>query len=310
MNAHHDNGLALLGHFLRLSCRQRFGTQTLPRRPEPDVVTTDPEAVRQYARAASSRLALTYACGLTLLHRARSIPAGGAALDLGCGPGDFSLGLVRHLGCDTVLGIDLSPGVVEAARHNAAVQGLSERARFGVGDATSLPGLATGSFDLATFTNGAHHLPDLQAVRRALREMDRLTRPDGLVLVLDLARLRTAGLTAAYAGVVGRDYLRRGLGRLLEDFRSSLHAAWTVEELRQAVPRDTPRRWCQLVPAGLPVVQVLLGLPVGRHRPLVRRGAPWPADRLPVPAEMRVEWHLLRAALALGSWRHVAPAHA
>jgi ubiquinone/menaquinone biosynthesis C-methylase UbiE len=299
--------LALLGHFLRLSCGQSWPGQRLPRCPEPDAVTDDPEAVRQYTQAPASRLALTYACGLSILHRARSRPTGGTALDLGCGPGHFTLGLARHLGCDSVLGIDLSPGMVEAARHNAAAAGLGARARFCVGDATELAGLPAGVFDLATCTNGAHHLPDLAAVTRMLGQMDRLTRPDGLVLVLDLARLRTARLSASYADVVGRDYARRGLGRLLADFRSSLHAAWTVEELRRAVPRDTRRWWCQLVPAGLPVVQALLGLPEGRRRAFVRRGAPWPEGELPVPAQMRCEWHILRAALALGSRHYVAP---
>jgi ubiquinone/menaquinone biosynthesis C-methylase UbiE len=292
--------LSLGAHFVGLACRQGCAAQTLPRQPERQAVSDDPEALCQYDQAPASRLALTYACGLEILHRARPSTRGRAALDLACGPGHFTLDLARHLGCQDVLGVDLSPAMLDAARRNAAAAGLADRVRFHAGDVRDLRGLPEGRFDLCTFTNGAHHLPDLATLAGVLEQMDHRTRPDGLVMVLDLARLRTGVLSDRYAEVVAGDYVCRGLPRLREEFRQSLRAAWTIEEMRRAIPKQTRRVWCHLVPAGLPTVQVVLGLPWGRHRPFVRGGSPWHPGAAPVPADMRLEWALLRWSLRLG----------
>ncbi len=292
--------LSLGAHFLHLAWRQGCGAQTLQRQPEPQAVRDDPDALCQYDRAPASRLALTYACGLEVLHRARTYPRGGTALDLACGPGHFTLDLVRHLGCREVWGVDLSPGMIAAAHRNAAAQGLGDRVGFQVADVRYLDDLPQAGFDLCTFTNGAHHLPDLAALAGVLQRMDQLTGPDGLVMVLDLARLRTGPLSDRYADVVAGDYARRGLPRLREEFSDSLRAAWTPDEMRRAIPRQTRRVWYHLVPAGLPTLQVVLGLPRGRRRPFVRGGAPWPRRAAPVPADMWLEWALLRWSLRLG----------
>jgi ubiquinone/menaquinone biosynthesis C-methylase UbiE len=297
----------LLLRFLRLTCAQQLGSQRLERVPEPSAVTDDAAHVLQYDRVMTTRLALLYACGLEVIHRARPDRAGGAAADIACGPGHFALCLARYLDYEHVTGIDLSPGMVEAARQNAARVGLAPRVRFAVGDALELEGFRHGELDVATFMQAAHHLPDLNSVSRVLRSLDRITRPDGLIVVTDLARLRTAPLTERYVKAVGGDYRERGVPQFLEDFRHSMYAAWTPAELRQAIPADSRRYWCHLVPRGLPTAQVLLGLPVGRRQVFVRSGLPWrPADS-PVPRDMGWEWNLLRWGLALGCRRQLGP---
>ena len=150
-------------------------------------------------------------------------------------------------------------------------------------------------------------MPDLKTVRQVLREMDRISRPEGLILVMDLARLRTGQLTERYVNLLGHDYVERGLPQFFEDFRNSMYAAWTVDELRSAVPTDSRRVWCQLVPRGLPSMQFILGLPVGRRRPFIRKGYPWKWDNSIVPAEMRPEWRMLQITLALGRTAIITP---
>ncbi len=299
--------LWMFGRFLRMVVAQQFGRPVLERVPEPCAETAEGEQVLQYNQAKSTKLTLPYACGLELIHRARNDGPAGTALDLACGPGHFTLLLARYLGFQSVSGMDLSAGMVEAARQNAAAEGLSDRVEFHVGDATRTDYLGDGAVDLTCFTHAAHHLSTLDAVRHVMREMDRVTRPDGVVLLLDLARLRTARLTERFVEVVAADYARQGLSQLRRDFRNSLYAAWTVQELRLAIPRASTRLWCHIVPRGLPTLQAILGLPVGRTKPFVRPGVPWPPDQGPVPDAMVSEWNLLRWTLRLGSWSFFPP---
>jgi ubiquinone/menaquinone biosynthesis C-methylase UbiE len=287
--------------FVPMMLVQQFGRQRLERRPEPAAVSCDADHIAQYDRAMSTKLVLAYAAGLQMIHRARATVEGGSAIDLACGPGHFTLCLARYLGNRKVLGVDLSPAMVAAGTRNAAQQGLASQVVFCEGDATCPPGVQHAEFDLATFTDAAHHMPDLAAVHRVLGVMDQLTKPEGLVMAMDLARLRTARLVESYVRLLGTTYVAQGLPDFFEDFRNSMYAAWTAAELRRAIPENTRRHWFHIVPRGLPSVQVIIGLPVGRKDVFVRSGVPWTAGEDPVPRGMRAEWRTLQVTLRLAS---------
>ena len=291
---------------LSMVLEQQLGPQRLGRTPEPEQITDASDHVLQYDQVMTTKLVIAYACGLMLVHRAGTVAKGGLAIDLACGPGHFTLCLARYLGYDKVLGIDLSPPMVAAATQNAVRQDLDERVEFRLGDITNLAQVGSDEFDLASFTSAAHHLPDLATVERVLHEMDRITKRDGLVMVTDLVRLRTAKLTERYVNTLGSDYVECGLPEFLEDFRNSMYAEWTAEEFRQAIPKNSRRCWCHIVPRGLPTVQVVIGLPVGRKKAFVRSGLPWTPEDSPVPKEMGWEWKMLQLSLWLGSRRRIA----
>ncbi|MBN1908770.1 MAG: class I SAM-dependent methyltransferase [Pirellulales bacterium] len=299
--------MASIFQFAPMIVMQQSGRQKLQRRPEPEEVTDQADHVVQYDRVMGTKLAIAYASGLEVVHRARPEGMARETIDLACGPGHYTLCLARHLGFDRVVGVDLSAPMVEVANQNASEQGLGDRVTFRVGDATHVDGMETGRLELASFTDAAHHMPDLATVTRVLKEMDRMTKPEGLVMVMDLVRLRTEALTERYVNTLGHDYVQRGLPSFFKDFHNSMYAAWTAKELRQAVPRDTSRHWCHIVPRGLPTVQFLLGLPVGRRKVFVRSGLPWKPEACPVPREMRGEWRMLRMTIALASRKLIPP---
>jgi hypothetical protein len=140
-------------------------------------------------------------------------------------------------------------------------------------------------------------MPDLGTVNKILVEMDRVTRPDGLVMLMDLARLRTAPLTEKYVNLLGGDYIARGLPNFFKDFHDSMYAAWTYTELESAIPKNSRRVWCHLVSKALPTLQIIFGLPVGRTKLFVRKGLPWEPQDCPVPKDLRTEWNFARLTL-------------
>jgi hypothetical protein len=67
-----------------------------------------------------------------------------------------------------------------------------------------------------------------------------------------------------------------------------MYAAWTPAELHAAIPRTTARYWYHLVPRGLPTIQIVVGLPIGRRRLFVRSG--WTPRTHPVAVEWAPRW--------------------
>ncbi len=309
-----------LADFVPLFAGQ-IGPQVLGRTEEPAVVTQAEDHVCQYDQVMGTKLALSYAAALEAVYRVRQDVGCEAALDLACGPGHYTVCLARYLGYAKVTGIDLSGPMVGVATENAAAEGLEQRVRFRRGDVTQLHQFDQGEWDLVSLTGAAHHMPDLETVGRIVREMDRVAKPEGLVMVMDLARLRTAKLTERYVKTLGHDYSERGLPAFLEDFRNSMYAVWTPKELATAIPTDSPRWWCHLVPRGLPTVQMIFGLPVGRKRLFVRRGYAtrehpliqdwyprWEQQVSPQWAKETLrEWHLMRMTISLASKKMFPP---
>lgn len=97
----------------------------------------------------------------------------GRALELGSGTGFFLLNLMQAGVMAEGHVTDLSPGMVEVARRNAAGLGFEVEGR--VADAESIP-YEDDSFDLVVGHAVLHHIPD---VERALREVLRVLRPGG-----------------------------------------------------------------------------------------------------------------------------------
>lgn len=268
-----------LAKLLMMMARQQLPGQMLERVTEPSQLTDSHANVVQYGQVMVTKLVAAYAGGLAVLDRSIAFEGEHVAADLACGPGLYTLCLAECFPFTSIRGIDLSAPMVEAAGANASRQGLSDRVSFSVDDATDLTCVADHTIDLASCTDALHHMPDLATVRRVLREMVRITKPDGLIMAMDLVRLRSHPLTEDYVRTLGDDYLDRGLSSFYDDFRNSMFAAWTADEMYEAIPRDSGRWWCQLVPRGLPTVQIVLGLPIGRKQPFVRRafgGGPHP----------------------------------
>ncbi|MEA2280595.1 MAG: demethylmenaquinone methyltransferase / 2-methoxy-6-polyprenyl,4-benzoquinol methylase [Solirubrobacteraceae bacterium] len=109
-----------------------------------------------------------------------ALAPGDRALDVATGTGDLALELGRRVGpAGEVVGSDFSEGMLEHARRKGARAG---NVRFEQANALALP-YADGEFAAATAGFGARNFSDLA---QGLREMTRVVRPGGRVVVLEI----------------------------------------------------------------------------------------------------------------------------
>lgn len=108
-------------------------------------------------------------------------------LDVATGTGDFAILSAQRLHPQSLLGIDLSEGMLEVARKKVAKAQLEDVIRFQKDDCMHLS-LPDGSFDAVTVAYGIRNFEDLD---RGLREMRRILRPGGRLVIIELTTPRS-----------------------------------------------------------------------------------------------------------------------
>lgn len=122
---------------------------------------------------------------------------GDRVLDVGCGTGTLALEAKRRVGPGgLVRGVDAGAEMVARAARKSVRRGLP--VAFEVATAQALP-FREGEFDVVLCTLMMHHLPEGGRLR-AVREMTRVLRPGGRLLIADLAR--SWSLPAGFMGLV------------------------------------------------------------------------------------------------------------
>ena len=118
----------------------------------------------------------------------------GPVLDVAAGTGDFALEIAGKGWASEVVALDNTLEMLAVATNKARRRGLLDRLRVVSGDAHFLP-FAGGRFVCVTVGFGVRNFVD---VPQALREMARVVRPGGRVVILDIFRLEGRGLLARF----------------------------------------------------------------------------------------------------------------
>lgn len=139
--------------------------------------------LRFNARAAEQLLAVYVTPDVVRLRREvielLDLRKGERVLDIGSGPGFLASDMAEIVGpTGKVCGVDISPELLAFASQR---HGHQTQLSFAHAEAGGLP-FADASFDAVVTTQVLEYLPD---VRPALREMYRVLRPGGRVLILD-----------------------------------------------------------------------------------------------------------------------------
>lgn len=111
------------------------------------------------------------------------IPQGAReVIDIATGTGDLALDTVRKRPEIHVCGVDFVPAMLELANSKCREKKLTSKVDFSVGDAMHLE-FEDNSFDCSTIAFGMRNIPDRLG---AIKEMRRVVRPGGKVLVLEM----------------------------------------------------------------------------------------------------------------------------
>jgi SAM-dependent methyltransferase len=168
-------------------------------------------------------------------------------LDVGTGPGALAIEVAWACSGCLVTGVDLAQEMLTGAGARAREAGVENRVTFEVADAVALP-MEAGVFDVAVSTLSLHHWHDPAAV---LRELHRVVRPGGRVLIYDLrfsySRRQFADFVRATPfGKAGFSYATLGGGLPIPVFaRYTLQTAAepveaAADQPGQSRPRTTP----------------------------------------------------------------------
>ncbi len=121
--------------------------------------------------------------------------SGMKVLDVGCGTGEISFMAAEKAGADgTVIGVDITPGMLEMAKKKMADLKLPKDVDFRVGDALALD-FENDSFDLVT---SGYMLRNVTDIPKAVGEMYRVLKPGHKVVVAELAKPKNRVLLWGY----------------------------------------------------------------------------------------------------------------
>ena len=112
------------------------------------------------------------------------VKAGDCILEIGCGTGTLTLAAKRKAGpSGKAFGIDTIPGMIEASQRKAAE--ANEDITFQPGSIDNIP-FSANQFDVVMCSFMIFHMPETVR-RKGIAEIYRVLKPQGRLLVLDMA---------------------------------------------------------------------------------------------------------------------------
>ena len=129
-------------------------------------------------------------------------------LDVGCGRGLFLIGAAKRLTTGRAMGIDiwqaedLSGNKPAATLNNAMIEGVADRVEVQTADARKLP-FDDASFDVVLSSGALHNIYNAGERQTAVREIARVLKVGGRVLIVDVRHLSQYALTLRDAGFNG-----------------------------------------------------------------------------------------------------------
>jgi arsenite methyltransferase len=208
---------------------ERFARQLLPRIPETHAVMEAPNQIGAFLQSGRDDGVLAY---LYFFHAVMSLPVirpGDTVLDLACGPATQLTQIARLNPHTQFIGVDASHKMLELAR-TTLTSAQIDNVKLQFGDITQLDTITTASIDCVLCTMSLHHLPDVAALNKTMREIRRVLKPDGGIYVADFGRLKRAATQKFFA----HDRADSQSEQFTHDFLQSMRAAFSVSELSAA----------------------------------------------------------------------------
>lgn len=179
-------------------------------------------------------------------------------LDVASGTADLAIAMAA-LKPDTINGIDLSAGMLEAGKRKAERAGLGNLIALQTGDAEHIP-FPDATFDAVTVAFGVRNFENLA---RGLNEMYRVLKPGGRVVVLEFSHPSSFPMKQLY-GFYSR-FVIPAAGRLISGSRDAYTylpesvAAFPSGKDFLAILSGTGLTGCRQIPLTLGIASVYVG---------------------------------------------------
>ena len=160
----------------------------------------------------------------------RNLTPKSAILDLGCGPAGIPLRLAKLFPDCEIHGVDGAPAMLSQAERAVQREGLEKQVRLFKGTLPTRLLLPQSGYSIVISNSFLHHLADPMVLWQTIRTYG-LT--DAAILVLDL--LRPADDKEAQRVVAS--HMPDAPPTLRQDMLLSLHAAFTLDEVRAQLQR-------------------------------------------------------------------------
>ncbi|MWV44284.1 methyltransferase domain-containing protein [Paenibacillus sp. HJL G12] len=150
------------------------------------------------------------------MHHIQSLlPPEGRILDNGAGPGKYAMELAK-LGYRMTL-TDLTPKLVEIAKKKAEEYQVEDRFDgFYAANARDLGRFADHQFDASLMLGPLYHLQTQEGRVRAVQELNRVTKPGGLVFVAMMSRTKFLTTSLMYPEMWKPNHTVHGIADFLE----------------------------------------------------------------------------------------------
>ena len=141
------------------------------------------------------------------------IKPGDSVLEVGCGTGTLTLAAKAQVGSmGKVYGIDIAPEMLAVARRKAARQNLD--IVFGPGRIEDIP-FPDSQFDAVLCSFMIHHFPDDNVRQKGFAEVQRVLKPNGRLLIVDLEPPTGLPMSHLAALLYGRQMMQNNNRKLL-----------------------------------------------------------------------------------------------
>ncbi len=107
-----------------------------------------------------------------------------SVLDIATGTGDVAFAINKNIKPETLVGLDLSEGMLKFAREKAKKRGLENTISFVKGDSENLE-FADNSFEGVIVSFGVRNFENLE---KGLAEIHRVLKPNGKLVVLEFSK--------------------------------------------------------------------------------------------------------------------------
>ncbi|HSU27327.1 MAG TPA: bifunctional demethylmenaquinone methyltransferase/2-methoxy-6-polyprenyl-1,4-benzoquinol methylase UbiE [Chitinophagaceae bacterium] len=148
-------------------------------------------------------------------------------LDVATGTADMAIMACRLLQPDKVIGIDLSPQMIELGRKKVEKEGLGNLIQLQEGDSETI-NYGENTFDAVMVAFGVRNFENLES---GLSEMYRVLRPGGRLLILEFSKPRRRAVKSFY-----NFYMRIVAPEVARWFRQNKEAYLYLNESAKAFP--------------------------------------------------------------------------